>query len=166
MLKVLRTVMPLIMVSWTSVFSQQLSHQVLVPLAGIVSDSKISYSQTVGETAVEIVGCYDYVFTQGFQQPGIKLSHEEQPKGTGVKVYPNPVTDYVTVELFGESARDLIIEIIDITGTVVFTDKRAFNCQYWLKEQYNMDNFIRGFYLVRVSTDDGFLNRTIKIEKL
>ncbi len=166
MLKVPGIVMPLIMASWTSVFSQQLSHQVLVPLAGIVSDSKVNFSQTVGETAVEIVGCYDFIFTQGFQQPGIKFSQGEQPKGTGVKVYPNPVTDYVTVELFGESARDLIIEFIDITGTVIFTDKKAFNSQYWLKEQYNINTFIRGFYLVRVSTDDGFLNRTVKIEKM
>jgi hypothetical protein len=166
MMKVLKTMLPFLMVSWTGLFSQELSHQVLVPLAGIAGDSKISYSQTVGETAVEIMGCYDYIFTQGFQQPGIKLSHGEQPQGTGVKVFPNPADDYLSVELYGESARILRIEIIDITGNVVLTDKKTFNDQYWYTERYNISNLVRGFYLVRVLTEDGFLNRSIKIEKI
>jgi len=154
------------MVSWTSILSQQLSHQVIVPLAGIVSDSKVSYSQTVGETAVDIVGCYDYIFTQGFQQPGIRQSDDDQPEGTGAKVYPNPADEFLTVELFGESARELRIEIIDITGTTVMTDKKSFNCAYWFKERYNVENLVKGFYLVRVLTEDGFLNRSFKIEKI
>jgi hypothetical protein len=166
MMKVMQIVMAFLMVPWTGILSQQLSHQVIVPLAGIVSDSKMSYSQTVGETAVEIVGCYEYIFTQGFQQPGIRQSKNEQPEGTGVKVYPNPACDYLTVELFGESARELRIEIIDITGTAVITDKKSFNSTYWFKERYNVENLIRGFYLVRVLTEDGFLNRTFKIEKV
>ncbi|MFH0842094.1 MAG: T9SS type A sorting domain-containing protein [Bacteroidota bacterium] len=166
MMKVTKLCIPFLMVSWTSLLSQQLSHQVIVPLAGIVSDNKVSYSQTVGETAVEIVGCHDYIFTQGFQQPGIKQSDDDQPEGTGAKVYPNPANEYLTVELFGESARELRIEIIDITGTAVITDKKSFNCAYWFKERYNVENLVKGFYLVRVLTEDGFLNRTFKIEKI
>jgi hypothetical protein len=165
-MKVLKILMPFLMVSWASVFAQQLSHQVLVPVAGLVNDDKISFSQTVGETAVEIVGCYDYIFTQGFQQPGIKVKNDEWPIGTGIKVYPNPAEDYLIVELFGESARNIRIEIIDITGTVVFKDRKSFNDRYWYKEWYNVDFLIRGFYLVRVLTEDGFLNRTVKIEKI
>jgi Secretion system C-terminal sorting domain len=165
-MKVLQIMIPFFMVPWTGILSQQLSHQVIVPLAGIVSDSKVSYSQTAGETAVETVGCYNYIFTQGFQQPGIKESNDEQPEGTGVKVYPNPAVDFLTIELFGESARELRIEIIDITGTVVITDKKSFNSTYWFREIYNVENLIRGFYLVRVLTEDGFLNRTFKIEKI
>ena len=166
MMKVLKIMLPLVMVSWASLLSQQLSHQVLVPLAGIAGDSRISFSQTVGETAVEIVGCYDYIFTQGFQQPCIRMSNEEQPKGTGVKVYPNPVDEYLTVELYGESARILRIEIIDITGTVIIEDRKSFNDQYWYTERYNISNLLRGFYIIRVLTEDGFLNRSIKIEKI
>lgn len=165
-MKVLQIMIPFFMVPWTGILSQQLSHQVIVPLAGIVNDSKVSYSQTVGETAVEIVGCFDYIFTQGFQQPGIKQSNKEQPEGTGVKVYPNPAVDFLTIELFGESARELRIEIIDITGTVVISDSKSFNSTYWCKETYNVESLIRGFYLVRVLTEDGFLNRTFKIEKI
>jgi hypothetical protein len=166
MMKVLKILIPFFLVSWTNVFSQQLSHQVLVPLAGITSDNKISYSQTVGETAVEIVECSPYIFTQGFQQPGIKLSHEDPPPGTGVNVYPNPATDYITIELFGESARTFRIDIINITGTVVLTERKVFDGQFWYKEPQNIENLIRGFYLIRISSEDGILNRAFKIEKI
>jgi len=166
MMNVIRILIPFLVFSWTSAKSQQLSHQVLVPLAGVVSDSKVSFSQTVGETAVEIVGCYDYIFTQGFQQPCIKLSDDDQPEGTGAMVYPNPADDHITVELFGESARTIRIEIIDITGTVVLSDKKSFEKSYWYKERYNVNKLIKGFYLVRVSSEDGFLNRSFKVEKM
>jgi hypothetical protein len=150
----------------TDAFSQQLSLQVLVPLAGIATDKNISYTQTVGETAVEIVGCSDYVFTQGFQQPGIKLTTEAPPPGTGVNVYPNPATDYVTVELFGDKARIFKIEFLDITGTVVINARRVFIEPYWLKERLDIVNLIRGFYLVRITSEDKLINRTFKIEKI
>ncbi len=166
MMKVLRILIPGLLFSWTTVFSQQLSHQVLVPLAGLASDNNISYSQTVGETAVEVAECSWYIFTQGFQQPRIKLSVEDAPPGTGASVYPNPVVDFLTLELFGESGRIFKIELINITGTVIFTDKLTFIDQFWHKEQYDMDDFIRGFYLIRISSEDGFMNRTFKIEKI
>jgi len=165
-MKALRILILGLLISWTTVFSQQLSHQVLVPLAGIVNDSKISFSQTVGETAVEVAECSWYIFTQGFQQPRIKLSNEDVPQGTGASVYPNPVVDFLTVELFGESGRTFKIDIINITGKVVFTDRLTFINQFWHKEQYDMDAFIRGFYLIRISSEDGFMNRTFKIEKI
>jgi hypothetical protein len=155
-----------IIVFGTDVFSQQLSHQVLVPLAGIATDKNLSYTQTVGETATEIIGCSDFVFTQGFQQPGIKFSTETPPPGTGVKVYPNPTTDYVTVELFGEEARTFKIEFLDITGTVVINARRVFIEPYWLKEKLDIVNLIRGFYLVRITSEDKLVNRTFKIEKI
>jgi len=146
--------------------SQQLSHQVLVPLAGISSDKNLTYTQTVGETAVEIVGCTDFVFTQGFQQPGIKLTTETPPPGTGVKVYPNPAFDYVTIELFGDKARSFRIEFLNITGTVVMVDTRVFTEQYWSKDQHDISGLIRGFYMVRITSEDRLISRTFKIEKL
>ena len=150
----------------TCASSQELSHQVLVPLAGITSGKDVSYSQTAGETAVEIIGCSDYVFTQGFQQPCIKFSTETPPPGTGAKIYPNPATDYVTIELFGEEARTLRIEFLDITGTIILNAKRVFNEQYWYREQIEIINLKKGFYLIRITSEDKLINRTFKIEKI
>lgn len=153
-------------VSWTNVMSQQLSHQVLVPLAGVASDNHVSYSQTVGETAVELFGCSEYLFTQGFQQPAFKFANEVPPAGNGVKVYPNPVSDFVVVELFGESSRTFRIDIINITGTVVQSLKKEFNYQYWYREQQDIGHLIKGFYIIRIKSEDGLIDRSFKIEKI
>jgi hypothetical protein len=146
--------------------SQQLSHQVIVPLAGLASDRKVSYSQTVGETAVEIIGCTQYLFTQGFQQPSIKFSSERRPEGNGVKVYPNPATDYLIIELFGEKPKTFRIDIINITGNVVFSEMKIFSGSFWYREPQNISDLISGFYIVRVLSADGLVNRTFKIEKI
>jgi len=155
-----------ILCSCADLLSQQLSHQVLVPLAGITTNEKISYSQTVGETAVDILGYSWYVFTQGFQQPGIKISDDARPVGTGVKVYPNPADDFITIEMFGESARSFRVEFINMTGTVVMSEKKVFGDQFWYKDPMCIEDLIKGLYLVRIISDDNFVNRTFKIEKL
>jgi hypothetical protein len=156
----------LLFVSLSTVFSQQLSHQVLVPVAGLASGSSVVYSQTIGETAIVIVSSTDFLFTQGFQQPGIKQTPEKAPQGNGVKVYPNPVTDNLTIELFGTESRTFRIEIINISGSIVLTDKQVLTDQFWFKEPYNVEKLIKGLYLVRVMSEDGIINQTFKIEKI
>jgi hypothetical protein len=106
------------------------------------------------------------LFTQGFQQPGFKISPEKPPAGSGVKVYPNPVTDFLTVELFGNEARTFRIELINFRGTIVFTDKKILSDQFWIKETYNVENLLKGLYFVRIISEDGIINQTFKIEKI
>lgn len=146
--------------------SQQLSHQVLVPAAGVAAGINFNYSQTIGETAVKIIGSYDYVLTQGFQQPRFKIKTGAQPQGTGVNVYPNPVVNYVNIELFGASARSFIIKIVNITGTVVYSDEMNFSQAYWEVREIPVTGFARGLYFVRIVSTDRLINRTFKMEKM
>ena len=108
-----KTLIPvfILIVSWTDAMSQELSSQVLVPLASVVYDWKGSYSQTVGEPVIEMVRYFDNVLTQGFQQPSVKVPKYDTIDGTGIKIYPNPVTDYMIIELYGERAKTILIEI-------------------------------------------------------
>ena len=141
-----------LLISGTTLFSQQLSHQVLVPVAGVSSNGTINYSQTIGETAVVIIGCSEYTFTQGFQQPCMKFSKETPPQGNGVKVYPNPVTDILNIELFGEKARTFRIELITISGMMIKTEKIEFSGPYWKLQEVAVDNLSKGLYFVRIIT--------------
>lgn len=147
-------------------FSQELSHQVMVPAAGLFSNSTVFLSQTVGETAIEIFKDIDYTITQGFQQPGIKLIPGTKPAGTGVKVYPNPVEETLTVELFGETGRSFIVTVVNIYGAIVCTVELSFTDPYWYMLQQPVDDLAPGLYLVKVKSRDGVVNRTIKIEKM
>lgn len=166
MTKGTRVLIILLLVSQSNAFAQQLSHQVLVPVAGIMSTGDVNYSQTGGETAVEIISSSDFVFTQGFQQPGIKYSNENIPSGNGVKVYPNPVTDYLYIELFGSGARSFKIEIINLTGSVIQNEKLVFNDEFWHRENLSFEHLSTGLYFVRIISEDGIVNRTFKIEKM
>ena len=166
MVKKTKVLIFLLLVSREIIFSQQLSHQVLVPLAGNLTAGAYNYSQTVGETAVEIMTSTDYVFTQGFQQPGIKVAKETTPVGNGVRVYPNPVTDLLNIELFGDNSRTLTIEIINMSGIIFSTEKVVFTGQFWNILHYSMEKYARGLYFVRIISEDGLINRTFKIEKM
>jgi len=156
----------LILFSGTNAFAQQLSHQVLLPAAGVVSTVGINYSQTIGETAVTLISSADYILTQGFQQPGIKLIPEDPPLGNGVKAYPNPVVDYLTIELFGETLRSFRVTVININGTIVYTEDLSFMKKYWYKLEIPVSGLANGIYFVRVVSTDGFIGRSFKIEKM
>lgn len=166
MFKSIRILILLLSVPGTNLFSQHLSHQVLVPVAGVISAGAIHYSQTGGETAVAIMSSSEYTFTQGFQQPAIKLIKKDTPPGNGVKVYPNPVTDFVTVELFGDVSRIFRIDIISFSGTIVRTEKMVFADSFWHVQQFPVDNLSKGLYFVRIVSEDGLISRTFKIEKM
>ena len=152
--------------SWTILSSQGLSHQVIVPVGAVQCTPAIHYSQTIGEAAVEVFSGPDMILTQGFQQPGIKLKTEVPPSGNGVKVYPNPVSDFVNIELFGTGKRIFVIDFFSIAGTIIRTEKIEFSDNYWLCQPFCVENYSKGLFFIRIISTDGVFNRTFKIEKL
>lgn len=147
-------------------FSQQLSNQVLVPAAGITTAGVISYSQTIGETAVELVGNSEFELTQGFQQPSMKISTDPVPEGTGVDVYPNPATDFINVKFYGDDPRNFRVDLINVTGMVVNSLTVSFASKYYYIQQIEVNSLKYGFYFVRITSDDGKIVRVFKIEKM
>lgn len=156
----------LILFSWTKAFTQQLSHQVLLPAAGVIYTGGITYSQTIGETAVELFTSSDYILTQGFQQPRFTMLPGVQPLGTGVKAFPNPVTDFVNIELFGETGRSFRITVSNISGIIVYSKDLSFNTKYWYIYEVQFASLSSGLYFVVVVSTDGALHRSFKIEKI
>jgi hypothetical protein len=144
---------------------QELSNQVLVPVAGTATAGVISFSQSAGEAAVEMMGSYN-ILTQGFQQPGIKETPGVKPDGTGVNVYPNPATDFINVKLFGDKARKFKIDLVNITGVVIHTENLEFNTGYYYIHQIDAMKLTLGIYFVRVVSNDKVINLVFKIEKM
>lgn len=146
-------------------FSQSISHQVLVPAAAVVLKSSISYSQTVGEPIVEIIAADGKVLTQGFQQKsldGDKVNYN----GTGVKSYPNPVDEYVKVEVWSNQARDLRISIINFQGMLLFDTERRYSGPYQEVIEIDVSEFKSGIYFTRVISKDKAIYRAFKFEKM
>ena len=149
-----------------NLFSQQLTQQVLVPVAGIASTSSVSFSQTIGEAAVELVSSSDFILTQGFQQPGVKLVWEPPHEGNGFNVYPNPATDHITIKLFGDIPREFRIDIINIAGLKLYTEKLTFTDKFYIEKVIPLSNFSFGVYYVRIMSSDKEINRTFIFEKM
>jgi hypothetical protein len=166
MIKLTKVLILLLLSSWTFVNGQQLSHMVLVPAAGVSTAGVISYSQTIGENAVEIMSGSGFILTQGFNQPGIDLTVVSPHEGTGVDVYPNPATDFIKVKLFGDVARKFRIEIINLTGTIISYMTLDFITEYYHIQQIDVTDLKLGFYFVRITSDDSKIKRIFKIEKM
>jgi hypothetical protein len=156
----------LIFLSGKLALSQQLSHQVLLPAAGVIYASGISYSQTIGETAVEIFESSEYILTQGFQQPIMNILPGDPPQGYGVKAYPNPATEYFYIELFGETGKTLQISVTNLSGTNVYASEISFPEKYWNIHEIPVSDFATGLYFIQVISKDGTIRRSFKIEKL
>jgi hypothetical protein len=156
----------LMFISLAKAYPQQLSQQVLLPAAGVIFTGSISYSQTIGEVAVEIIKSSDYTLTQGFQQPKITILPGVPPPGTGVKAYPNPVRDYVNIEVFGEKGRSFRITVSNTSGIIVYSTYLTFNSKYWYIQEIPVANFSSGLYFIQVVSTDGVLRRAFKVEKI
>lgn len=148
------------------VCSQQLSHQVMVPAAGIVISGGTHYTHTIGEPAILILASEEKLLTEGFQQPRVKMQIGTKPDGNGVNAYPNPVKDIIWIELFGDFSRTFNITIINIYGLEVFREELSFTGKFWYKDYRSVADLKPGFYLIRFISKDGTINRTIKVEKM
>ena len=143
--------------------AQHLSHQVLVPAAGIAVCTTNHLSQTAGECAVVLLSSGRYDLTQGFQQPRIRLININQPLGTGVKVYPVPARECLNIELFGEKEMKFTLSLMDISGRIVYDERLVFDGSYWYVHTLNVRHYIKGLYFVRVRSSDGHIDRTFKV---
>lgn len=146
--------------------SQQVSHQVMVPAAGVVVGGGKHYTHTIGEPAIVLLASENYLLTQGFQQPGVKLQTGTKPDGNGVNAYPNPMVDVLWLELFGDNSRDFIISIINIYGTELYREELSFTGKFWYKDFRSVSELKPGLYFVRFISKDGAINRAIKVEKM
>jgi len=146
-------------------FSQEISHQVLVPAGGVISVSNIYMSQTLGESAIEIINSDDYALTQGFQQPSIIFKPDSFP-GTNVLAYPSPVTDYLTIHFWSDKPRSFLVYMVNMYGTEVFRKRFDFTVPFSYMHYQDVTDLTPGLYLIRVESNDSYLKKTIKIEKM
>ncbi len=91
---------------------------------------------------------------------------------SALKIFPNPTTDYSTIEVFPPDAGDATVSVNDMSGKQV----AQITCHLENTRQiYKLSGLISGFYLVNVSGNDyhfsgkllstGNGNGTIRIEK-
>ena len=88
------------------------------------------------------------------------VSIAENIAGESVNIYPNPAEDVLNVSLSGKLRGNVSITMTDAVGRVVNT-KQVSKMQSGLVEYFNIANYSRGVYFVRIDTDEGSLLRKI-----
>ncbi len=74
------------------------------------------------------------------------------------KVYPNPATQYITLDLnFEEMAENVNVKLIDLQGRLI-RDFNYTNIQN-RQIQYDVDFMAPGNYFLRVETEEGFITK-------
>jgi hypothetical protein len=156
--------------STVGALAQSISHQVLLPAAGLATAGSVSYQQTVGETAVSILVLPAKTLTQGFQQPRVTSADDSDDSTGDIEAYPNPVSkdddNILYVVLENSEARSYIVMIYNFAGSVVYTWHSNSYIDQAYTHEVDMKDFNRGIYIVRVMSTDKQINRSFKIEKL
>jgi hypothetical protein len=94
----------------------------------VVSSSGDSYSNgnvimdyTLGEIVVEAYGSPTTILTQGFHQEILRITTEVVNIDIKTKVYPNPTTNFLIIELEKNVNADILV--YDINGKIVIKDR-------------------------------------------
>jgi hypothetical protein len=75
----------------------------------------------------------------------------EAPNDASIKVFPNPVNQYLFVSFEAEANKDVSISLIDTKGRIV--EERKLKAQGGIQqEKINIQNFVSGQYLIKINT--------------
>ena len=127
--------------------------QVATP--SVVSSSGNSYSNggimmdyTLGEIVVETFSNSSNILTQGFHQGDLKVTTAVVNLDIKTKIYPNPTTNFLIIELEKNVNAELLV--YDINGKIVIKDK----LNEEQKKQLDFSFLNQGNYLLHINIAD------------
>jgi len=127
--------------------AQHLSPEVIGSAGASFSNSTANTDLTVGEVVTETYQS-NTILTQGFHQGTIEVASSVIEIKETIKVYPNPTTSYLTIEL--EKSGNLDLVLIDMNGKIVLHDKMK-NQQ---NKQLDLSYIRQGNYFLQLIKDN------------
>ena len=95
---------------------------------------------------------------------GIYSDVDEVNNDLNVKIFPNPASDRLIVDLILDNNSEVVsFNLTNIDGKVLMTEK-AYNIQYD-KVELNIAQIPSGVYMLNVITEDGFINKKVVVSK-
>ena len=127
--------------------------QILSP--SVVSSSGASYSNggvimdfTLGEIVIETFSNNANILTQGFHQGIIKIVLSVSDIDIKTKIYPNPTTNFIIIELEKNVNADILV--YDINGKIVIKNK----LNEEQKKQLDFSFLTQGNYFLHINIED------------
>ncbi len=85
----------------------------------------------------------------------------EKPRFGHLKIYPNPASQWITVQLATQEFNPWDLEILDMTGKTI----RSFRSISKNKFQVSLDNLSQGIYFFRITNSSGVEIRKVVVER-
>jgi len=151
----------LLLITIRIVTAQSIDKQVISSGGETVSNANHSLTFTIGEPVIGKVE-NDIIINQGFLASvasGSTLTVDEQLLSTAIKVYPNPVTEKLSIDLNDVSGETKVV-IYNGTGQLIKTEKLSTQ-----NNNINLSHLQNGLYLVNLHFSDYDTIKTFKIIK-
>jgi hypothetical protein len=140
----------------------QVKQEVIASAGGFNVNGNLSISWTLGETIIPTFTNGNLTLTHGFQQQLIITSVEEKLEDVvKVSVYPNPVSDNVTISFSVPLDGEVSVSLLNSQGKLMKTDIMEENI---IEKQLNLQDFPPGVYFLRLIK--GKLSNVYKVVKL
>ena len=129
-------------------FGQVTSPSVISSSGDSYSNGSVIMDYTLGEIVVETHTNSTTILTQGFHQGVLKVTTSVKNIDIKTKVYPNPTTNFLIIELEKNVNADILV--YDINGKIVIKD-RLINEQ---QKQLNFGFLNQGNYFLHINIAD------------
>jgi hypothetical protein len=114
-----------------------------------------AYLMTMGIDSLDNVDtCADESIPSQMRQT-VKTS---SPEALEVSVYPNPSQDGYTLSLESSNARELTLEVHNITGVKVLERKVSLTAEETVEQYFDTQNWVAGLYLCTIRENGTILN--------
>jgi hypothetical protein len=150
--------------------AQQLTPEIISSAGGIDKTAKISLEWTLGEPASSTIYAENYLLTEGFHQPVIRVeeivkiaTRTIEDSDLQFQVFPNPVRTVLDVIVQGESKTSTVLFILaDVQGKQLHRQELD---PLLDSQKIDMQNLSSGVYILNCMLNDGTPLQSFKIFK-
>lgn len=155
-----------------SVAAQQTQRYVVGAQGGVAKSDAIQLEWTLGEPAIQTVATPNGMLTEGFHQPvltvekvnegDVQLPSVQVAPGTlAAKVFPNPTSGMLNVQLEGNLTQKVQLVLYDVTGQPL-QQRTMFDTDAL---DIDLGALPSGVYGLRLRTEDGSFNEFFRVAK-
>jgi hypothetical protein len=150
----------------TKAISQNISQDVIATSGSSGRTPTLNIDWTIGEQAVETYNGTTQIYTQGFQQPLLRITPQPTSDisfpGAEIIVAPNPFVQSITARIRLEEKQDVSIHILDAQGKKLLSSPATSD---FVPVSINMQQFATGTYYLNFLDPKGTLIKSFKILK-
>ena len=159
----------MILLAPLSSFAQSVERQVIASTGtATISATGMQVSQTVGQPMVKSYPNASIIVSEGFQQGNSNSvgAVDFNPETVSIKVFPNPVTDQLSLEIETSDPLQLQLSFLDVLGKEIQLPNPQLRVIGATTETIDCSQLAAGTYFLRLQDVKSSAVKSIRIEKI